>query len=172
MGNFFHWLYCLPLDQAVLLALCATGLFFWLRHRLEQQKWWRLALFGALAVWLLVVVRTCLIVRSTGLRQWSLTPLNSYITVLHGGNPERLRSNFMNVLLFYPAGLVAGSLLRRKLWRLVGLFVIVSLAIELMQFAFCLGLAELDDVLHNTLGGCLGLLSAWQFERNTKKTDA
>ncbi|MBQ3215232.1 MAG: VanZ family protein [Oscillospiraceae bacterium] len=171
MQSLFHWIYCLPLDQAVLWALCATSLFLWLRQRLEGQKWWRFVLMAALMVWLVAVVRTCLTTRTSGVFQWNLLPLKSYITVLQGGNPELVRSNFMNVLLFYPGGLVSASLWRRsKLWKLTGLFFLLSLLIELTQFVFCLGFAEIDDVIHNTLGGWLGLLTSKQFERLTQKT--
>ena len=170
----FLWFYCLPIADAVLLILLATAVFLLLRRRCESAPYWKIAISMLLLPWLAVILFGTLGQRTEGgdLLAPVLTPFASYWAAFSGGSKEIYRSNFMNAVLFYPAGLVAGSLLRRKLWRLVGLFVIVSLSIELMQFAFCLGLAELDDVLHNTLGGCLGLLSAWQFERNTKKTDA
>ena len=38
----------------------------------------------------------------------------SYHQVLAGGNPELLRSNFMNILLFFPGGLLLGALLPHR----------------------------------------------------------
>lgn len=69
----------------------------------------------------------------------------------------------MNVLLFYPAGLLWAGLLPRR-WPFgrmlvctVLSFSLFSLGIELAQFGLGLGLGEMDDVLHNTLGALLGI---------------
>jgi glycopeptide antibiotics resistance protein len=92
----------------------------------------------------------------------SLIPFHSYREVLNGGNIEILRSNFMNVVLFYPAGLLFGSLLPHgwRKWHKVLLTVVVfcalSCGIEYMQYAFSLGHVEIDDVIHNAFGALLG----------------
>ena len=62
-----------------------------------------------------------------------------------------------NVLLFIPFGVVL---------RLLGINTLVTLligftfscSIELLQYLLKLGLCELDDVFHNTLGTLIGLL--------------
>lgn len=88
---------------------------------------------------------------------WAVIPFHSYREVLSGGNPEILRSNVMNMVLFAPAGLLIGVLLpdlrsmgRQLLW-VGGIFCLFSLAIELTQLRCAVGQAEIDDVLHNTL---------------------
>ena len=85
-------------------------------------------------------------------------PLYTYWKVLGGGNSELLRSCWMNVALFFPAGLLCGALTgkRRRLGLTATAALLLSLAIELVQYRFGLGLAEMDDVLHNTLGAALG----------------
>jgi glycopeptide antibiotics resistance protein len=81
----------------------------------------------------------------------------------------------MNVLLFFPAGLLAGGLLCRDnhVWARCLAFVVLialfSTTIELLQFYLHLGNGEIDDILHNTLGAWLGLCSRLWFRQ--KKTD-
>lgn len=49
--------------------------------------------------------------------------------------------------------------------------------IEISQFIYSCGLCEIDDIIHNSLGGCLGLLLYQLGKRyymsvlSTKKTD-
>ena len=75
------------------------------------------------------------------------------------------RSNFMNMVLFYPAGLLAASLLTRK-WPgwcrcllTAVLFGAMSGAIEYAQYRYELGNVEIDDVIHNTAGALAGSLA-------------
>lgn len=93
-----------------------------------------------------------------------LIPFHSYRAVMAGGNKEILRSNFMNVVLFYPAGLLGCELLPKGWGRVkkviltVALFALLSAGIEFCQYHFALGQAEVDDVIHNTLGAFIGAL--------------
>jgi glycopeptide antibiotics resistance protein len=81
---------------------------------------------------------------------------------LNGGDDEILRSNFMNVVLFYPAGLLFCSLLPQQWYKwckvllTVVVFCALSCGIEYMQYAFSLGHVEIDDVIHNAFGALLG----------------
>ena len=174
MRALLHWVYCLPLEQAVVLALCATGVFLWLRHRFEGKKWWIAAQIGLLVCWFgVVLAETFLMGRVAGGSTVSLVPLQSYITVLQGGEQELIRSGFMNVLMFYPGALIVRSLWRRcKMGWLLLIFGGLSLTIELLQLCFGLGTFETDDLIHNTLGAFLGILAARQYEKNMQKTEA
>lgn len=174
MEALLHWIYCLPLDQAVLVALCATGAFLWLRRRFEGKKWWSGLEIGLLTCWFgAVLVETFLLGRVAGHGAVSLIPFQSYITVLQGGEKELIRSAFMNVLLFYPGGLILRGLWRRiKSGRLLLILGGLSLGIELLQLCLGIGTFETDDLIHNTLGALLGILAARQYEKNTQKTEA
>lgn len=61
---------------------------------------------------------------------------------------------YMNVFLFIPFGFF----LRRPLMKTLILALIYSSIIETAQYLFHLGLCELDDVFHNTLGAVIGCL--------------
>lgn len=72
-----------------------------------------------------------------------------------------------NVLLFVPFGFILANLLKGKFRgiRSVWLSFLFSVLIEGTQYYTRTGLCELDDVIHNTLGGFLGVLAAWAFGR-------
>ena len=65
----------------------------------------------------------------------------------------------LNILLFIPLGF----LLRNATDSLGAVIYgfLLSVLIELTQYAFCLGECEIDDVLNNTLGCGLGLFCGW-----------
>ena len=61
-----------------------------------------------------------------------------------------------NVLLFIPFGLLL-KLLGINTWLILLIGFTFSCSIELLQYILKLGLCELDDVFHNTLGTLIGL---------------
>ena len=82
-------------------------------------------------------------------------------------NASLLEEILLNVLMFVPLGALLPFLLPRRLGEgpliLSGIGVGIvagacSLAIELAQWRFNLGLFEFDDILNNTLGALLGFV--------------
>ena len=150
----FLWFYCLPIADAVLLAIAMSGAYLILRSWLEQRRFWRPAVVVLLLAWLAVIA----------MATPELLPFHSYRAVIAGENKEILRSNFMNVVLFYPAGLLTcellpkGRSLAKRVLPVVALFALVSAGIELCQYLFALGRVEADDVIHNALGALMGAL--------------
>lgn len=166
LGRIIHWVYCLPLWQAVVLALAATGTFFWCHRRWGDKLWWRFAVGGLTVCWAAVALNIVM-VRDMGAKELSLIPLRTYYVVFSGGQRELIRSSFMNVLLFYPGGLLTASLLpRKKRGWVVLTFCLLSVGLEAGQYLLGVGVTETDDVLHNTLGTFLGLLALRQYEKH------
>ena len=66
-----------------------------------------------LLAWLTVIAMATLTDRTASATSAApeLLPFHSYRAVIAGENKEILRSNFMNVVLFYPAGLLTCELL-------------------------------------------------------------
>lgn len=65
----------------------------------------------------------------------------------------------LNVLLFVPFGYLLKILFGNKkgTWIILrGMF--FSLLIECIQYTFCLGWFDIDDIINNTLGTCIGCL--------------
>lgn len=160
------WFYCLPIPYSILLVFMITAGYLILRQWLSAKHFWRSVISLLFLACLAVIAAATLTDRTPGTipiePEW--IPFHSYRAVISGENKEILRSNFMNVVLFYPAGLLSFELLPKN-WRrakkvifITILFALVSLAIEFCQYHFALGQAEADDVMHNTLGALIGAL--------------
>lgn len=164
--SFFLWFYCLSIKYAVLLVIVVSAVYLVLRQCLGEKRFWRPVIALFFLAWLAVISVATLTDRSPGLipAEPELIPFHSYRAVFAGENKEILRSNFMNVVLFYPVGLFACELLPKN-WSQVKrvilvavLFALVSVGIEFCQYHFALGQAEIDDVIHNALGALIGAL--------------
>ena len=163
---FFLWFYCLSITDAVLLIIVVSAGYLILRQWLGDKRLWRPVIALLFLAWLAVIAVATLTDRTPGIipAEPELIPFHSYRAVIAGENKEILRSNFMNVILFYPAGLFACELLPKS-WSLAkrvilvaALFALVSAGIEFCQYHFALGQAEVDDVIHNALGALIGAL--------------
>lgn len=161
--------YCLPIWKTVA-AFCLV-LLFWcvLSHRCSQAAsplWvWKILCGVGSLMWVIAILYVTLLSRNSGDGAVYLLPFHQLLSVLRGGNPEILRSAWMNVLLFVPLGILLPELFPRG-WPLSRKLLVTGLAslvfstgIELMQWCWTLGTAETDDVLSNTLGAVIGVLS-------------
>ena len=163
---FFLWFYCLSITDAVLLIIVVSAGYLILRQWLGDKRLWRPVIALLFLAWLAVIAVATLADRTPGLipMEPELVPFHSYRAVMAGENKEILRSNFMNVILFYPAGLFACELLpkswsqAKRIILVAVLFALVSAGIEFCQYHFALGQAEVDDVIHNALGALIGAL--------------
>ncbi len=64
-----------------------------------------------------------------------------------------------NVAIFIPLGVYVTLFNRDKaIWKNTLLVVLVSVAVEAVQFTFKMGIGDIDDVLLNGIGGLLGVL--------------
>lgn len=104
---------------------------------------------------------------------WRLMPFWKYRGIVNGYD-QYVMEIILNILVFIPIGFLAGCLWYGKdLKKVIGLGLVVSLVIELGQLVFEKGLAEIDDLIHNTLGCAIGYLIAipiaWIYNRVTKK---
>lgn len=79
----------------------------------------------------------------------------------------------LNILLFVPFGYLLKKLYGHKngMWiTLHGMF--FSLLIECMQYTLCLGWFDIDDIISNTLGTCLGYVLCLATNRFVAKVQA
>ena len=92
--------------------------------------------------------------------------------------PEIYREMLMNVFLFFPLGLTLSNALPRRWhrWGRITLTTLVGYAlsagIEYTQYRYALGMAEVDDVIYNTLGAFIGsasLLIAHAIEKSRER---
>lgn len=96
--------------------------------------------------------------RKSGIYDISLIPFISFENAKT--NTELYRSMFMNLLLFMPLGLCMPFALPKKVkikgLLTIGAGMVLSIAIEAIQFFFSLGRCETDDVIMNTTGVIIG----------------
>lgn len=165
MTTLLNQFYRLPLEFIAQCFLLLSLVWVCVRHRFSRCRWLRRGLWGILVLWTAAVLWITVFRRTpeTGSPP-ELIPFHSYRELFMTGSREIIRTNFMNVALFYPAGLLTASLLPDPMpgWKktlLAGVsFALFSLVIEYLQFAYALGKPEIDDVIHNTFGVLLGTL--------------
>lgn len=76
-----------------------------------------------------------------------------------GGQTDLIAEVFWNVVLFIPIGILL-MILFTKRFRFVtalGIGLLMSVCIEVVQLVFHRGLFEFDDMFHNTLGTLIGI---------------
>lgn len=169
LSSFFQSLlisfYCLnPLELAVL-GTYSTLIFCFLLRTYGTRQWLRPCLLMLLTLWAAAVIYITLLNREgNGSFQHNWSLFHSYREAFSADLPEILRSSMMNVALFFPCGLLIAGLYSgrnstpRKMCVLISTSFLFSLGIELCQYHFTLGIGEIDDVMHNTLGAALGFL--------------
>lgn len=141
----------------VILALAAV--FIWgLLGRIMPRRVWKPVCGAA------VLLATVLVLWLT---VWNRTPSEEHVfTWAAAYTNEFFREMFMNAVLYVPFGLAACGLIGP--WGvLAGL--LLSVGVEVWQYATGAGLAQGTDVLCNTLGATVGMLPVWANRRLTKK---
>ena len=166
LSRAYRWFYCLPIWKAFFWVILGACVFLWLREKFRERGFWNWAVGAMLMAWFAVAFCYTLGRRSTGaVEEVRLIPFYSYYLVWLGGNPEMIRSNLMNVMLFWPAGLLGAEVLPgswKPVWRVLLVFTVgalLGLGIECAQYNWGLGLPEVDDLIHNSLGALLGALA-------------
>ena len=124
----------------------------------------------------IAILYATILTRTPEIPEVILTPLATFIAARQ--QPELYREMLMNVFLFFPLGLTLSNALPRKWhrWGRIALttFVgcILSVGIEYTQYRYALGMAEVDDVICNTMGAFLGaasLLAAHAIEKSRER---
>ena len=148
---------------AAVLFVISLG-FLLLKHFMKRnKKAFQIIAVTAFFIYVAMVIYTAVIRRDadTETSGLSLIPFYSY-KMIHDGNPEKPREIIMNIAFFIPIGflycLIDTKKINYKKWPIIVFSAALSILIELAQFIFKLGLVETDDVIHNTLGCCLGIL--------------
>ena len=123
-----------------------------------------------------IILYTTILTRTPGVPEAVLAPFASLTAARQ--QPELYRAMLMNVFLFFPLGLTLSNALPQK-WHRWGRIIlttfvgcILSAGIEYTQYRYALGMAEVDDVICNTLGAFLGavsLLAAHAIEKHRER---
>ena len=124
----------------------------------------------------IAILYATILTRTPEIPEVILTPLATFIAARQ--QPELYREMLMNVFLFFPLGLTLSNALPRKWhrWLRIALTTLIGCAfsagIEYAQYRYALGMAEVDDVICNTLGvfiGSTSLLIAHAIEKSRER---
>ena len=170
-----HFIYTRPL--IVIILFMVLVLIVWGRSfaHMNARHWRRGNLILAILMAGAILYATIL-TRSEGSTGLLLTPFATFTAAQQ--QPEFYREMLMNVFLFFPLGLTLSNALPQKwhhwvriiLTALIGC--ILSAGIEYAQYRYALGMAEVDDVICNTLGAFIGstsLLIAHAIEKSRER---
>lgn len=157
-----HYIYSRSFISVITFMALALAAWGALPARVGARRW----RWGNLVLVLLItaaILYATLFSRAEGSTGLILTPFTALTAARI--QPELYREMLMNVFLFFPLGLTLSNALPRKWhrWLRIILTTLVgcafSVGIEYAQYRYALGMAEVDDVICNTLGAFIGSAS-------------
>ena len=170
-----HYIYTRPLIVIILFMMLALAVWGGSAAHIASKRWRCGNLILAVLMAAAILYATIL-TRSEGSTSLILTPFAAFVAARQ--QPEIYREMLMNVFLFFPLGLTLSNALPQK-WHRWGKIVlttvigcILSAGIEYVQYRYALGMAEVDDVICNTLGAFIGstsLLIAHAIEKSRER---
>lgn len=125
----------------------------------KRKRIWKIINIFLTIVGIMLVLESTIMYRTVEKQELVFIPFYSFYEAIE--QPEFYRSMLMNILLFEPLGLTTPfalpSKFHKKVKITIGLGFLLSICVEIIQYAFCLGRAEVDDVICNTLGCAIGV---------------
>lgn len=168
-------IYALPLHMVIILMLALLIVWAMLSLHKNQKKRTIINLVLC-SITALTILYATILTRTPGDYKPILTPFATFTAALQ--QPELYREMLMNIFLFFPLGLTLSNALPRKWHRWLRIILttligcILSAGIEYAQYRYALGMAEVDDVICNTLGAFIGstsLLIAHAIEKHKER---
>lgn len=153
--------------------------------RIKRKKRLINILLYSVAVFYILLLLLILFRQRHAVRSVNLIPLRGILAFLTGtdlttGSTAQAvfikglaLSNLLgNIIIFVPLGVYVTLFHKDKaVWKNTLWVVLASVAAEAAQFAFKMGIGDIDDVLLNTLGGLLGVLLCRGIYRVCKNED-
>ena len=138
-------------EFSILFPLVIFVINLLLEKAYRNTKWFRISM---LVLYVGGILYLTVLRREIGtVHQIQLQPFWSYAKF---DDPQYRWQIYMNVFLFIPFGFMLGWALNCRFLQALLIGLVFSAFLETVQYFFCLGLCEIDDVLHNTLGTVIG----------------
>lgn len=168
----YLWSYFLQMLPHLLCALlaavcmCAAGALIFLIVRRFRPKFGASLLrsfyiaFPLTCYYLSVIAITAFFMREPGARTLQLIPFHGLVQAIRHGTAADWGQIIMNIVIFFPAGILPPFLSRtfRNRYRILLPGAMLSLLIELSQLIAQRGYCDIDDFLFNLLGTAIGAL--------------
>ena len=127
------------------------------KSKRKSQVWKTVNIVGIIGGTMVFLYAT-LLTRQSVAREIIIVPFYSFYEALK--QPEYYRSMLMNVFLFEPIGLTLPFVLPDRICKKTMLTLVFGFlfcaGVEIIQAILCLGRAEVDDIICNTLGCAMG----------------
>lgn len=139
------------------IALVAvTCVFLIIKQKTFKDIIWGTSV-AALVMLLVILYCSTVIYRKDGVETGiNLMPFWSYFAIMDG-KEQIVLEKILNVLIYIPIGFLCGIVFKKKKLKYSVIIGAASSAmIEISQYLFGKGFAELDDVNHNTAGCVIG----------------
>ena len=155
-------LYNVSNEKIFFILLAFTLVFSIGKKVVKSKKYYNSVIFGLIFAFVIFILYVTLFSRlnTESAGDYCLIPFYSYYQAANGLT-IMIRESILNILFFYPLGYLFASLNFEKLdlkqWLIIPFSCILSFVVELSQYIFKLGYAEVDDVIHNTLGCAIGV---------------
>lgn len=112
-----------------------------------------------LIAWLIVVIGLTMLDRGVNYEGWiNLKLFSGYINAWNNWSLSELQLIIFNILMFMPLGLFLPLLGKplRHFSPVLLISLMVTICLEIIQLLTGMGIFELNDVLHNTIGSIIG----------------
>lgn len=133
------------------MALPSALLFATLVQLFLNRLW--MPFFTAEAVLYVLALLVVVFGKSQGIQEWNINPADIFSQVV-----QYPSSVLLNIALFVPMGLLAHCRIKETSKAMLVALVAI-LAIEVLQYIFALGIADIVDVILNMMGFAIGYLS-------------
>lgn len=157
-----YYIYARPLIS-IILFMTLTLICWGVLSANTAAKYWRRGNFILMILMTAAILYATILTRSEGSAGLILTPFATFTAARQ--QPELYREMLMNIFLFFPLGLTLSNALPQKWhrWLRIALTTLIgcilSAGIEYAQYRYALGMAEVDDVICNTMGAFIGSTS-------------
>ncbi len=154
----------------VIFLLVVSVIYIVLKNLITNNKLTNSIIIISFVIYFCLMIYTALIDRTVteGEANYCLIPFYSYYQYFNG-NKDIMQQSIMNIAFFYPFGFLLScldiELIKKRKWLIVIFAMLFSLCVEIMQYIFRLGYAEIDDVIHNTLGAFIGVAMSVIFDK-------
>lgn len=138
-----------------LLAFLIPIVLLHISSRIKSNRNQKIFYFIVFGLYITCILLFTLIRKPSTIRTYNLKPFWTYMYIR---DPQFRREIMGNIYLFIPFGFILSMITGTGI-VITSLFgFIFSTMIEFLQYYFCLGMSEFDDVFHNTLGTVIGYI--------------
>lgn len=117
-----------------------------------------LIFYVVMLVWIILFKMDVSVENFGQMRSINLVPFSQSVIV---NDKLDVSEIIQNVLAFVPLGILIYTIWQEKSWRFkLGVIVVTSVMLEVLQYILGVGASDITDVITNTLGGMIGLAIA------------